>query len=459
VQAEHRIPVRKIALISAFCLLLWARAVHAGTNAVSIQATPMSGGAPLTVDFTASGDGVAFHWDFGDGTAGDGATIEHTYQQAGHYTATVTGSAFGGGATGQASVAITAYALSLRASTPVKVGSPGVFAGQLAPATAGAYVVLERNGKQVAHARTKANGTFRIKTRVRAPGSFQALYGNIASNERAVRVRPILSARFAGAGTVGSPLALIARVRPASAGRIHVVVRSGARKVFDGRASGLARVHLKTGTPGTYRVALSVEAKPGFANTALALRKTVVPPRLSWGSRGISVRFLEQQLVALHYALSGIDGYYGQDDYDAVTAFEKVNGMSRDGVAGPAVWNRLENATIPRPRYPSGDHIEVDKSRQVLFDVRGGKVVKILPVSTGATGNTPTGTFHVYSKEPGYNQKLMYYSMYFLGNFAVHGYPDVPAYPASHGCVRIPIWVAVSMYDTHGYGTTVIIYY
>jgi hypothetical protein len=248
-------------------------------------------------------------------------------------------------------------------------------------------------------------------------------------------------------------------VRPASAGQIHVVVRSGARKVFDGRASGLAHVKLKTGQPGTYRVGLQVEPKTGFAPTALFLSKTVVPPRLSWGSRGLSVRFLEQQLVALHYALGGIDGYYGQDDYDAVTAFEKVTGLSRDGVAGPSVWNRLETATIPKARYPYGTHIEVDKSRQVLFDVRDGKVAKILPVSTGATGNTPTGTYHVYSKEPGYNQKLMYYSMYFLGNFAVHGYPSVPSYPASHGCVRIPIWSAVAMYDTHGYGTSVTLYY
>jgi peptidoglycan hydrolase-like protein with peptidoglycan-binding domain len=182
-------------------------------------------------------------------------------------------------------------------------------------------------------------------------------------------------------------------------------------------------------------------------------------PQLSYGAKGASVRILEQRLSQLHYGLTGIDGYYGQDDFDSVIAFQKVNGMSRDGVVGPAVWHRLSTATIPLPRYRSGTHIEVDKTRQVLFDVRDGKVARVLPVSTGATGNTPSGTFHVYSKESGYNQKLMYFSMYFLGNFAVHGYPEVPTYPASHGCVRIPIWAAVPMYDTHGYGATVILYY
>src|SRR5262249_43548933 len=162
--------------------------------------------------------------------------------------------------------------------------------------------------------------------------------------------------------------------------------------------------------PVVYRVSVRVEPSAGFATTALGLRTAVVMPQLTWGSKGPSVRYLEQRLVQLHYALQGVGGYYGQDDYDSVIAFEQVNGMSRAGVVGPAVWNRLETATIPVARYRYGTHIEVDKTRQVLFDVRDGKVAKILPVSTGAAGNTPTGTFHVYSKEPGYNQKLMYFS-------------------------------------------------
>jgi len=451
--------MRRIVLISALALAVWAKSAHAAPTDVAIQAAPTSGAVPLTVTFTASGDGVTYHWVFGDGTEGDGATVQHTYTTAGKFTAVVTGSSFGGGATGQASVDVTAYALSLRAQSPIRFGKAAVFRGALVPAAARVPILLQRNGKTVAHARTNRRGAFRIKTRVRAPGTFQALYGQVASNTRAVRVRPLLTARFTGSPLVGSPLALVARVKPASAGRIHVVVRKGNAKIFDGRASATARVRLKTPGPLVYRASVRIEPAEGFAPTAVGLRTAVVLPQLTWGSRGASVRYLEQQLARLHYALERVDGYYGQDDYDAVTAFEKVHGMSRDGVVGPAVWKRLETATIPLARYRYGTHIEVDKTRQVLFDVRGGKVARILPVSTGATGNTPSGTFHVYSKEPGYNQKLMYFSMYFLGNFAVHGYPSVPSYPASHGCVRIPIWAAVPMYDTHGYGTTVILYY
>jgi len=450
--------MRRIVLISAVALAVWAKSAHAGGTTVTIQAAPTSGAAPLAVTFTASGDAVVYHWQFGDGVAADGATVEHTYQTAGRYTATVTGTSLDGGSLGQASIQITAYSLSLRAQSPVRVGSPAVFSGALVPAAAHIPIALERNGRQVAHARTNARGVFRLKTRVRAPGTFQAVYGTVASNTRAVRVRPIVSATFQGRSLVGNPLALVARVKPASAGRLHVVVRSGTTTIVDRRVTGRVRIPLKTKVPRLYRVSLHVEPKLGFAPTGLGLRTNVVMPQLSWGSRGPSVRFLEQRLAQLHYALTGIDGYYGQDDFDAVIAFQKVNGMSRDGVVGPAMWSRLAVATIPRARFP-GSHIEVDKTKQVLFDVRDGQVVKILPVSTGATGNTPIGTFHVYSKEPGYNQKLMYFSMYFLGNFAVHGYPEVPSYPASHGCVRIPIWAAVALYDTHDYGTTVIIHY
>ncbi len=79
-------------------------------------------------------------------------------------------------------------------------------------------------------------------------------------------------------------------------------------------------------------------------------------------------------------------------------------------------------------------------------------------MSTGATGNTPVGVWHVYSKVPGFNAKEMYYSSFFVGAFAIHGYHSVPPYPASHGCVRIPLWVAPRVYSLIGYGTTVYIY-
>ena len=93
----------------------------------------------------------------------------------------------------------------------------------------------------------------------------------------------------------------------------------------------------------------------------------------------------------------------------------------------------------------------------MLFIVRGGKVTLTVATSTGATGNTPLGTWHVYRKVGGFDW-VLYYPSYFLRGFAVHGYPDVPPYPASHGCARIPMWIAQTVYAQIGYGSTVYVY-
>jgi lipoprotein-anchoring transpeptidase ErfK/SrfK len=53
---------------------------------------------------------------------------------------------------------------------------------------------------------------------------------------------------------------------------------------------------------------------------------------------------------------------------------------------------------------------------------------------------------------------VLYFPSYFLRGFAVHGYPSVPAYPASHGCVRIPIWVAQRIYALISFGSRIVIH-
>jgi N-acetylmuramoyl-L-alanine amidase len=157
----------------------------------------------------------------------------------------------------------------------------------------------------------------------------------------------------------------------------------------------------------------------------------------------------------LHYAVRR-DGYFGDDDVEAVYAFQKVERIARAGTVDAALWRRLLVAGIPVPRY-GGDHVEIDKTRQVLFVVRGGIVTLVVATSTGATGNTPLGVWHVYRKVGGFDW-VLYYPSYFLRGFAVHGYPDVPPYPAPHGCARIPMWVAQTVYAQISYGSTVIVY-
>jgi hypothetical protein len=90
--------------------------------------------------------------------------------------------------------------------------------------------------------------------------------------------------------------------------------------------------------------------------------------------------------------------------------------------------------------------------------VRNGVVTAAVHVSTGATGNTPVGRWRVYRKVPGWDW-VLWYPMYFLRGFAIHGYPSVPAYPASHGCIRVPMWIAPRLYATNAWGAAVYVYW
>ena len=118
----------------------------------------------------------------------------------------------------------------------------------------------------------------------------------------------------------------------------------------------------------------------------------------------------------------------------------------------------LARSGPPPARIRKGDHIEVDKTRQVLFEVRRGEVAGVSHVSTGATGNTPVGRWRVYGRVRGFLASGMYNSLFFLRGFAIHGYRSVPAYPASHGCVRTPFWFADRLFARWGVGTTVYVF-
>ena len=114
------------------------------------------------------------------------------------------------------------------------------------------------------------------------------------------------------------------------------------------------------------------------------------------------------------------------------------------------------------PRYKSpADHIEIDKQRQILIVVRNGQTSLISPVSTaaGIAGYyTPVGRFAIGRKVPGYDPSplgVLYKPMYFYGGYAIHGNPSVPPYPASHGCIRVPNFVADRLYVSEPYGEAV----
>ena len=49
-------------------------------------------------------------------------------------------------------------------------------------------------------------------------------------------------------------------------------------------------------------------------------------------------------------------------------------------------------------------------------------------------------------------------SNYFIGGYAIHGYVDVPNYPASHGCLRVPIPNARQIFDWVDLGDPIYVY-
>ena len=119
--------------------------------------------------------------------------------------------------------------------------------------------------------------------------------------------------------------------------------------------------------------------------------------------------------------------------------------------------------SFPAPRYHRpGTHLEVSKSRQILMIVRDGETLAYLPVSSGAGGITPVGNFSVLWKAPSTStwlgSAILFRTMTIHGNVAIHGYPSVPTYPASHGCIRIPVWVADWLYQQTPVGEPVYVY-
>ena len=71
---------------------------------------------------------------------------------------------------------------------------------------------------------------------------------------------------------------------------------------------------------------------------------------------------------------------------------------------------------------------------------------------------TPSGTFKVLRKTLETDPRYLPLYIAFAERLAIHGYPNVPTYPASHGCVRTPLWDQDVLYPLIPVGTYVYIY-
>jgi hypothetical protein len=181
----------------------------------------------------------------------------------------------------------------------------------------------------------------------------------------------------------------------------------------------------------------------------------------------------EQLLWDLGYWAGPVDGKFDSDSRHALVAFQKVEARARTGKLTLNELIALRNASRPIPHHTRYAHVEIDLERQVLFVVdEMGAVLRILPVSTGNgelymdhgqihRARTPTGTFTVLRKIRGWRRSslgLLYYPSYIHNGIAIHGSLSVPAHPASHGCIRIPMFAAKELSSLLPVGIEVVIY-
>lgn len=219
--------------------------------------------------------------------------------------------------------------------------------------------------------------------------------------------------------------------------------------------------------------AAPVEAPAAVAAVPPAVVAPVPVPVVVPNPGAPDVMALEQRLSSLGYLVGKVDGRLDGATRYGITAFQKVEGLSRTGVADGATLSRLQTAVTPEPRFTTPpDHIEVDIPRQVVFMVRGGKVTAIVPTSTGTNepftsqgrtrrAVTPNGQFQIFFKRNGWRVSplgRLYRPAYFNGGIALHGSNSVPISPASHGCVRLPMVFADWFLDNAPVGQVVYVY-
>jgi hypothetical protein len=153
---------------------------------------------------------------------------------------------------------------------------------------------------------------------------------------------------------------------------------------------------------------------------------------------------LQRKLIRLKYLQPGhATGNYGLGTVQAVMAFQGWVGLPRTGYMDSASYAALEHAKTPVSWGHHAKHMEVHKTQQVLLLIgKLGNVKRAIHVSTAGPGHfTPVGIFHIYSKQIMSWSTLfdvwLPFADYFTGGYAFHEYPDVPGFPASHGCIRI----------------------
>ncbi|MBC7462368.1 MAG: L,D-transpeptidase [Thermoleophilia bacterium] len=362
--------------------------------------------------------------------------------------------------------------------TPAKVtiGDAATISGTVDSLAAGEHVQLQQQiagtWTQVGIASvTTAGGAWKVGFKPRSGGALKAVqttgtFGESAPTSIAVAPK-VLSARLVG-GTVYPFLGTTAvwKVAPATYPNAKVRVNIS----IDGRAAGwttgrirggTATVNVPTNGTGRFTFQLVLPKQAAFAQVGdKRLKFNVRTNSVGSGSSSMWVRSLRAGLQFRGFYTTSSGGFDARMG-ESVIAFHKAYGLSRSSSFNASDWTVLTKRAVAVSYPRAGAHIEIDKGRQILMQVKNGKPWMIIHVSTGRTGNTPAGTHKILWKGewvPSFYETLLYKSMAFQGGFAIHGYPSVPTTPASHGCVRVPMWIAPRLYSVSPVGEAVYVY-
>jgi hypothetical protein len=339
---------------------------------------------------------------------------------------------------------------------------------------------------------TASNGTAHWSVKPSTRGSYRAFttrtthFAAATSHLSGVGVRPAVHFSLPTSADVLVPVRAKGRVSPALSGRMLLERHGGHRwhviaqpRIRHGEFHAVVRPSV----PGTdkFRVIRSKDGRHLGASSR-TVKTHVTAPTLRMGSSGAVVDGLQRRLHQLHYDIGSRDGAYGWDAEHAVTAFEKVQGMSKDGVAGPAVFTALAHPKRPHLHHviKHGTAVEVNIPKQVLLISKNGKIWRILDTSTaggylftGSNGQTeraitPLGHFHIVYKVNSLVHArlgtLNRPSFFNFSGYAIHGEGngndggEVPPFPNSHGCVRITDNAVNRYYNLLAVGVSVWIY-
>ena len=221
-------------------------------------------------------------------------------------------------------------------------------------------------------------------------------------------------------------------------------------------------------------------------STVSPIIKVPISQTLGKGSAGVEIKMIQDRLIELNFDPGEPDGVFGERTRQAVWAFEKlVMGVQREDITGKVdaqMWSRMQDPLEILPRRPDAtpNHTEVYLPEQVLIVFRGNVPAIITHISSGTASSatdeewceevtispgeqdnetgtqaikkgvcgvswTPGGVYKFYRLVVGRRESQlggMYNPVYFNKGIAVHGAQEVPAVPASHGCIRMPMHIS-----------------